>query len=243
MSVQVDTTDFNELAKSLRTFAKKAAPFAVRNALTAQAFHCRKVWTWQIQKSMTLRNTFTTRSLQVVKASGFNISTMQSVVGSELGYMKSQEEGDTESKKGKHGVPIPTATAAGMGMKARPRKKQVRKGNYMAALKVGSQKRIGNSQKQRNAIAVKTAAKGTGIAYLDLGKRRGLFRVTGGKRGLKVRMLYDLSRDTIRIKPLHTLQQAVEQTVSVSDRIYSAAVLEQLQRNQVFGYFIGPRRG
>jgi hypothetical protein len=47
---------------------------------------------------------------------------------------------------------------------------------------------------------------GGGVAFLNLGRVKGLFRITGTPKGqTRVRMLYDLSRAQVKSKPRPTL--------------------------------------
>ena len=180
----------------------------MRNALNAVAFDARAEWQKRIARTFTLRNKYTQRSLRVVKVQTNRLADMQAVVGSTLDYMAKQELGGQETAKGKHGVPIPTSSAAGQSMKARPRTRVVRRKNYLSAIQL-SPKGAG-SRKQRNVAAIKSAqSRPGGVAYLDLGRRKGLFLVPKGERG-KPRMLYDLSRKTVRVRPRPTLEPTVQ---------------------------------
>lgn len=235
VKLSIDTARMHVLTHALQTFAKKGIPFAARNALNTTAFEARTEWVGQLGQKLTLRNKYTARSLRVNKASGTNTAIMQSEVGSVLPYMETQEFGGTETKRGKHGVPIPTTTAAGQGLKARPRTRSVRKKNYLGALNV--QQRVSGRRQRQNAVAIAMAAKaGGGTVYLDLGRRKGLFSITGTKRGLKVRMLYDLSRARVVTKPRPTLQPTLRAIQPRLTKIWIGALQEQLRRNRVLWY-------
>lgn len=236
----IDLSAVAHLAKELETFAKRAVPHATRNALNSTAFEARKEWVGQMDKQMVLRNTFTTRSVRVEKATGNMVRTMESRVGSVAPYMATQEDGGTEAKHGKHGKPIPTSSAAGQGQKARPRTKQVQRKNWMSALNP-SRPRVSGSRQRRNAVAILMAAKSTRTVFLDLGKRKGIFRITGTKR-LKLRMMWDLSKPQVVIKRNPTLGPTLDAIQPRLPAIWEDAIRIQMHRNKVFGYFIGPRK-
>lgn len=231
-TVTVDMTDVKLLRAKLGELREKAVPFGVRQALNTTAFEARRHWADRIARTMTLRNKFTVNSLRVVKVgAGSDVSTMQSQVGSVADYMDEQESGGTSRGKGHIGKAIPTTTAAGMAMRAPTRVKEVRKANYKAALQV--EKRISYGVRQyRNAVAIQTAAKqGGGVVYLDLGRRKGLFRVTGTKKGnLRVRMLYDLSRKSVVIKARPTLEPTVDLMLYKAPRIFEIELQKQVDR-------------
>jgi hypothetical protein len=256
-SFSVDTKDFRRLAKELEAVAKKAIPHAVRDSLNTAAFEGRKQWAGEMQKSFTLRNKWTERSIRVEKATGVNLSNMQSVVGSLAPYMATQELGGVEQSKGRHGVPIPTSTAAGQSMKAR-RTKQVQKRNWQSAISLPA--KVGGSRQRRNMVAVIMAAKTGGVAFLDLsqgdppkkrrknkqgvvppprrvrGRKKGLFRVTGSNGKLKVRMIWDMTRKTVVVKRRPTLEPTVQWVEGHASEWQRDAIIKQLKRRKVLGY-------
>lgn len=236
---EVDPKARKRLAKlqdDLTTFAKRAVPIAVRNSLNTTAFEARRVWVGELKQRMVLRNTWTERSLRVEKAAGYDLDSMESKVGSILPYVATREQGGTEAKKGKHGVALPTSSAAGQGMKTWPRTRQVQRRHWMSSIRLAD--RPGAGRKQRNAIAIARAIKNKSkdVVFLDLGRRQGLFRVTGTRRGLKVRMIWDLSKSSVRTAPIPTLAPALEALRPRLPAIHEKALLEQLKRNRVLWY-------
>lgn len=227
--VKVDLSQFDELSKVLTKVAPKGVAYAARNALNSAAFEGRKAWTARAASDLTLRNSFTTRSMRVEKATGSKVASMQSHLGSVTDYMGIQEGGGSES--GKTGnKPIPTSAAAGQGQKKRPRTKQVQTKNWMQALKVAA-KPMGSNRRYRNMLAIAAAAAGNGIAFLELrNNRRGLFRVVGRKRGLKITMLWDLSRPEVHLKGTHTLEHALTDAAPKIQKVTREAVFEQVRR-------------
>lgn len=198
MIVDVNLRQLHGTARKLERIRAKALPHATRDALNDMAFQARTTWQRRMGEQMTLRNQYTTRSVMVTKARGANMRAMHSVVGSPRPYLLTQEDGGSQSSKGRHGVTIPTGTASGEGMRANPRKRLVRRQNWLSAIRLGN--RGGGSTKQKNAIAISMAQRsGQKVAFLDLGKRKGIVKVTGKGRRTKVRMLWDMSKKSVRI--------------------------------------------
>lgn len=232
--LKVDTRDLKRLEEHLERYAKRSLPYAIRNGLNTTAFEARKEWVAQLPKAFTLRNTWTEKGLRVDKAGGRSIATMESRVGSIRDYMGEQEQGYTQRKRGKHGVAIPTAGASGQGKKAR-RTRSIRRSSYLSALNVV--KTVTGGRQRRNAVAIALAAKAGGVAYLDLGKRKGLFSIQGKpKGGLKIRMLYDLSKPTVVTKPHKTLEPAIEKLMPRLPAIQERALLDELRKQRILGY-------
>lgn len=232
--ITVEMKGADRYAEALDRFAKKGVPFAARNALNAAAFETRRVWVEEMGKRLVLRNTWTTRSIQVEKAKGTKVTAMEAKVGTPLGYMATQEEGGTEGKKGKYGKPIPTTSAAGQAMKARARTKQVRPQNYMSAIHLAN--RVSGPRYRRNAAAIAIALRrGTRVAFIDLGKRKGIVRVMGDKKP-RVRMLWDLSKASVKIPKHPTLEPALKRVTPQLVHIYSGHLEDQLKRAKVRGY-------
>lgn len=214
MRVDVDLRQFRELAARFAELNDRSLLYAMRNTLNAVAFDARKEWVKRAARTFTLRNRYTERSLRVDKVRTQKLAEMESRVGSVLPYMATQEEGGQETAKGKHGVAIPTSSAAGQARKTRPRTRTVRPKNYLEAIHLA--KGVGGSRQRRNAVAIKLARERTnGVAFLDLGRRKGLFAISSSKRA-KPRMLYDLSRKTTRLRPHRTLEPTVR---TVSPRV------------------------
>lgn len=231
MSGKLVEIDARGLHKSMRTLERirgKALPHAARDILNELAFEGRKEWQQRMGKSMTLRNQYTTRSVAVDKARGVNLREMQSRLGSLQPYMATQEDGGTVTSKGKHGVTIPTPTASGEGMSANPRKRLVRRANWLSAIRLGS--RPGNSAKQRNAIAISKAKRdGTKTAFLELGKRKGIVRIMGGKKG-KLRMVWDMSKKSLSIPRNPTLEPTMQAILKRGPSIAEKHAMAQIRR-------------
>lgn len=228
------------LQRATKNIDKKLSAFtgsvkyAQRDYVNSMAFEARKRWIGEMQSAFVLRNNWTARSVQVDKA---KVSSSSAVVTAKTGsvahYMADQEYGGQKTKGGKHGVAIPTTTAAGQGLKARPRTKQVSARNKMTSIRLAA--RITGDRRQRNAAAIRMAAKSASkVAYLDLDTRRGLFKIMGSSKRPKIRMLWDLSRTSVEIPRKPTLGPAID-NIAHTQRIRLAVthLKQQLQRNKL----------
>jgi hypothetical protein len=226
--------DVRQAVKDLKTFRASALPFAIRNSLNASAFLARKEWQQELRESFTLRNKYTERSVLVERASGKVTGAMVAKVGSVAPYMLTQEQGGTVRGRSGH-KGIPTAPAAGQGEGA-ARTKLVRAGNRLSALNL--RKAHGATKKQRNAVALAMARRrGERVVLLERPRGgKGIFRLMGGRRKLRVRMLWDFSRGSVQVPAEPTLQRTLAKIQPRMEHIHVASVLEQLRRHKILGY-------
>jgi hypothetical protein len=236
--VTVDTREFRKLEKDLRTFASKAIPHAVRNSLSTSAFQARAEWQDQIKRSFTLRNKFTERSIRVEKATGFEVRRMVSVVGSVAPYMERQEFGGIEhANRGIKAIPGPSAAGQAPGTK---RTRLVRATARLGRINVkrGALRRTGGSPKQRNLVALLQARR-AGRKHALLERKnggRGLFLITGTKRKIRTRLLYDVSKSQVTVPAEPTLQRTLKAIEPKLERIHKDAFLFQLRKHRILGY-------
>lgn len=206
--LEVDLKKFRLFSELLGDM-KKSLTFAARNALNDIAFEAREEWSKrQLPKAFTLRNNWTERGLRVEKARGRKFEELQSKVGSVREYMLPAEEGSTQTKRGKHGVAVPTSGASGQGPKEK-RTRLIRRPNYLSSLTLV--KRVGGSKAQQNAIAMRMAREKGQLAFLEIGKRKGIFKVGGRKKGKpRLKLLYDLTHSSVSTKPIPTLERTID---------------------------------
>jgi hypothetical protein len=238
MRITVDTRDLRKLERDLKKVAAKAFPYAVKDALNSTAFTARQEWQSGIKKKFTLRNDFTVRSVRVDKAQGLNLSRMQAVVGSVAPYMGDQEEGATVKGGGKHKA-IPAPAAAGHRPGSGIRTRLVRPKYKLSSVSVAGTPGGGYGKRRRNAVAIAVAMrKGQKFVLLNRikGKGRGLFEITGAKKLARTKMLWDMSRGSVQVKPTHTLESAVTFTGKRMPNIMSEALRRQLKRHRVIGF-------
>ena len=232
--ITAEMRGLEKLRGDLGKFAKKALPAAARGTLNTLAFDARREWVQQVGRKFTLRNKFTLNSLRIEKAQGFKVDSMQSRAGSVADYMAEQEKGFTERARGKHGVAVPTSSAAGMAKRA-VRTKQVQRKNYLTAIQVAS--RVRGIRQRRNAVAIRMASRTGGVAFLDTGKSKGLFRVTRTAKGrYSVRMLYDLSNRSVTVKATPTLTMTLKVVAPRVPRILGDELVAQARRFHIAGY-------
>lgn len=209
--ITIDTRDIKKLSQELETFSSTALPLAIRDGLNRTAFDARKKSIREVKSSMVTRNRWTEQSIRVDQASLGPITAMQSKVGSVADYMRTQEDGGSKVAKGSEGVPLATSYSAGQARGAKPRTRMPRNANRLRNIQLNGRRLPIANDRQRNAIAVKMAAKGKGSKYvfLDLGRRKGIFRVTGTQRSPQVQMVHDLTRKSVSIPRNEWLAPAV----------------------------------
>jgi len=225
------------MESELKAFAHRALPFATKNTLNTAAFRARTLIQRDIDVKLISRNRFTKQSIRVEQTRTLNIPRQAASVGSIAPYMEDQEFGAVKVSKGKQGVPIATSYAAGQGMSVQPRTRLPRKANKLATIQLRKRRRQGNSRKQRNLVAIKEAAtSGRKYVFLDLGRRQGIFKVTGGKRMPKIRMVWDLTRRSVVIPKNPIIKPAFDTVVQRIPAIYRDSIIFQLKRQGLLGY-------
>lgn len=239
--ITINDKEIKKLERDLKRFADKAFPFATKAALNATAFEARKIAQGTIKRTMTLRNRWTEGSVRVEQTRSLDVQKQRSLVGSTAEYMKWQEEGHTINARGKHGVPITTGYAA--GQKGRqPRTRVARKANQMRNIKL-TRTAVGANIKQRTTRAVQGAiSRGLRYVYLDMRKTKGIFKVTGGKKGVnhgwpkgaKVRMVQNLSKRRVVIQGRPWLEPSARKAADKMPLLYKEALLFQIKRHGLF---------
>jgi hypothetical protein len=223
----VDSHEIEKFARDLDKMAKRAIPHAMRNSLNRSAFAGRKILKREISKQFTERNSYTQRSVRVTKARGTNLRTMEALMGSVAPYMGERERGKT--KKGS----LPTPIAAGQSQGTIPRTRLVRGANKLGRIRMGKKAKGGN-RRQRNAASIRQAAsEGRKFAYIETPSKRLVVRVTG-KRKLKVRTLWDVTRASHTIAPMPTMAPTLRKLERVIPRIHLGSLKEQVKRNGLF---------
>mgnify|MGYP007011962991 CR=1 FL=1 len=222
--------NLKEHARTLEKANKRGVLFAQKAMINSAAFDTRKRGISNLEADMTLRNRWTVGSVRVNKARGLSPRNMFSEVGSFEKYLYTQEFGGTKKKSGKVGVAIPTGYSAGQqGQK--PRTRLPRGKNKLRAINLRHKRIKAKNRKQRNLLAVKQALEtGNRFIFLNLGKVEGLFRVLGGKKNPRIRMVHDRSRQSVRIPASPWLTPATNETIPRMPRMYFKALKFQLDR-------------
>lgn len=230
--ITFDDKQIRKFEKKLSKISKRAIPFAVKNSLNDVAFKTRTVAQGEIGRKFIERNKWSRRSVQVETARGLSKRSLVSRVGSLEQYMADQEFGARKRSKGRHGVPIATNYSSGEGVGSGPRKRLPRKPNKIRNIKLSGRNKKGMSRKQRNLIAIRQAAgSNKKIVFLDLKRRKGLFKVIGGKRRPKLKMLHDMTRKSVRIpKRPWLLPSAIKTQKRFHAGFYRKRLRQQLAR-------------
>ena len=243
--INVDTIDIEELEKELKTYAKKAFPFATKTTLNNAAFKARELIQKDIRVKMVTRNQFTERSILVDQSKTLNVRRQSATVGSTADYMKTQEFGGTKRAGGSEGVPIPTSYSAGQGEQQQPRTKLPRKPNNIRNIRLRGKTRKARNRKQALLFKMQDAVtSGKRFIFYDFGsgKKKGIFRVVGGSRkfkrgmprGARLRMVYDLTEKIVDIPKTPMFKPVVATTQVLIPAMYRKAVEFQVRR---FGLF------
>jgi hypothetical protein len=223
------------LERDLKRFAHQAYPHATRKTLNDAAFQAQKIARADLPKKMVLRNRFTSQSLRVEQARGLNVSRQEAVFGSTAPYMEDQEFGGTKTKTGKEGVAIATSYSAGQGENAQPRTRLPRRPNRIASIQLTKRRRKSSSRKQRNFIAIRQAAQsGRKFVFLDLDRVKGIFRVLGGRKRPRIKMVHDLSRKSVSIPKNPIIKPAFDESLRMIPAFYADALRFQLRRRGLF---------
>ena len=230
----VNVRDIKEMEKDLKVFASRAYPFATRETINSAAFIAQKVYRRAIKRELVTRNKFTIQSIQVEQSRTLVVNRQSSTVGSIADYMEDQEFGGTKAKRGKKGVSITTGYAAGQEGQ-QPRTRLARRPNQLVNILLTKRRKAKGSRKQRNLIAVKQAAASSNkYVYMDLGRKKGIFKVLGGKRRPFVKMVHDLSLQSIRIPRTPLLGPAFDRTQALIPALYEKSLRFQVKRNNLF---------
>lgn len=228
--LKLNDKNLKKFENNLKNFSQKSLNYAIKNTINDLAFNTLKNSKEQIQKDFILRNKFTLNSIRVTKA---KTDKDVAVVGSVASYMRDQEEGKEKKSKGKEGVPIPTAYAAGQSESQVPRTKKIRSSNWLSKIQLARVKKRSSRKQQAVASIKEAAASGRRYIYLELpNDRKGIFKVIGNKKNSKIKMLYDLSNKTTRIKKTKWLEKSTDKTLEDRDKIYFKRLKEQLRRYQ-----------
>jgi hypothetical protein len=231
LDTKIDIRGVDEMQRQLEQLSRRSVPYAARETINTLAFEGRKIWQDEMRQSLILRNQFTERRALIDLARGLRMSTMEATLGHTESYMANLEYGRPERARRSYRA-IPTEAAAGQapGSLRGGRKRAVRKASIITAL--GKLPRPGGkSRKARNARAVRQAIKsGKKLALLDLGRRKGVYRVMGSKRKPSLRKVYDLSKRVTPVPKIPTLQRTLDKTLVRGPAIAHGALEKQLAR-------------
>jgi len=235
MRVKTDFKEIDELVDDLNKLKRSAYPKATRNTLNKAAFSAQRIARKDIGGGMTLRNKFTQRSILVDKARGLNPRNQIALVGSTADYMETQEFGGSKSRRGKVGIGIPTGYSSGEGENATPRKKLPRRPNQVANIRLSARKPRARSRKRRNIAKVRLARQtNSRFVFLHLRRSKGIFKVVGGKRNPKIKMVHNLSKTRVRIPKNPWLRPAAEKAQRLMPSFFRESLNAEINRLNLF---------
>lgn len=225
--------ELRQLDRGLKDFAGKQYPIVNGMALNRSAFETRKEYIRIVERRFTLRNKGTVKSIQFRKVQGLNPNTQESVVGSTMDYMASQEFGDTKTTRGKKGLGIPTTTASNESAGARPRKKPVSKPRRLSTIRLSKSTVKARSRSHHVFLTVRAAAakKSGAFVYLPIQDTKGIYRVTGKGKKAKIKMVYSLSKKSIPVEKRPSLFPAVNNIIPQMPRFYIEAAEKRLKKS------------
>lgn len=241
----IDDKELKRYEQDLKTFAKRAFPFATKNTLNKTAFTAQKAIKADLKRVLTLRNAFTVKSIQVEQTRTLDVSRQAAIVGSTADYMEKQEFGGIKTKKGKDGVPIATAYAAGQGENTQPRTRFPRKANTLQAIRIRKGRRSATSSNQSLLFKVQDAVtSGRRYFFHEFAstKKRGVFKVVGGSKkfkrgwpkGAKIKMIWDLTRQSVTTPPKPWLQPVIREVTQLMPLIHRDSLIFQLKKQGLF---------
>jgi len=227
--LKIDDKQIKRYENDLKAFKHRAHPFATKATVNGAAFTARRFAQENIRNSMIERNRFTASSVRVEQSRTLNVRRQSATVGSIAGYLETQEFGGTSSG------PIATSYSAGQAQDAQPRTRLPRKPNTMQRIKLRKRRKAGSTRKQRNLVAIKQAAEGgSKYVFLDMGKTQGIFRVLGGKRKPRIKMVWSMTHRTVVVPKNPWLLPAVVRTEQEVPRLYADALRFQLNKHGLF---------
>ena len=240
--ITVDMNEVIELEKDLKTFASRAFPFATKNTINSAAFKARELAQRDIRVKFINRNKFTERSVLVDQVRTLNVRRQAAVVGSIAPYMADQEFGTVKRKTGSEGVPIQTGYSAGQENQ-QPRTRLPRKANKLANINLRNRRGKAKNRRQKVLVRVYNAIRtGKRFVFLELARKKGIFRVIGGSRktkrgwprGARLKQVVDMTESSVVIPRNPWLKPAVDTTQLLMPAMYKKALTFQLKRQGLF---------
>ena len=244
--IGMDDRQLKQYERDLKTFHRRAYPFATRNTVNGAAFTAQRFGRENIENNMVTRNKFTVRSVRVKKATGLVVRKQEAVTGSIAPYMDEQEFGGRTNLSGKHRTRIPTSFASGEGENSRPRRRLPRNVNKLRNIRL---RRAGAQQwrtrRQRAFLTALAAANDRQkfVFWEGAGGNddsRGIYRVYGKRRRrgrytrVRMKMVYNMRRKPSIIPKNPWLGPATDRTVKLIPSIYRRQLFKQLRRNGHF---------
>lgn len=230
----IDDSEIKKLEKDLKIFASKAYPFATKQTINDTAFKARDLARKNIKKEMIIKNQWTMRGIKVDKARTLVVSQQEASTGSVDDYMERQEFGGVVRGQG-IGKPIATSASANQG-RSTLRTRATTPSNRLNKIRLHKRHRralkSGMNQRQRIAAQINQAAQDNEkYVYLETKKRKGIYRLAGGKRRPRIKnMIWDLSKKQYSTPKNPWLKPAADEARKHTPIFYRDALIFQLKR-------------
>jgi hypothetical protein len=229
IKVNADTKAMGLYAQDLKKLSTVAIGFAVAQAMTDVARQAEREWKQELSERFTLRNRWTQGSIRSIGAKPVPGGTTHSTVGSMAPYLRTQEDGGTLHGKngGAKSIPVDWARVGKSHAKLVAKPNQARNIDLLPGR--------AKSSRRRNASAITQATrKGRKYVFLEKGNKRGIFKLTGGKKNPKLNLVQTLSHDSVRIKRASTMEPAAMTAVKFAPQAYRSAFSYQLYRLRTY---------
>lgn len=242
--LDIDLTEIRKLERDLTKLYERALPFANRNFINDAAFDIRREAIKEIKEKLTLRNRWTAKSIQVERSRSLNLRKQDAAVGSTEEYMLDTEFGATERATGSKGITLATGWSAGQKGQ-QPRTRLPRKANAMRNIKLENKRAKGANRKQKNFLLVQQAVQtGSRYIFMDLGRRKGIFKVLGGRKakearegkiaGARIKMVHDMTKKSVTIPATPWLTPATDRVTPKFPEMYKKRLIGQIRRANLF---------
>jgi len=220
---------YERYAKALIRLRAKAYPFAMLNANNMLGEKMWVEWKKEYRRSMTIRNTWTIRSLKLVKSRRPVIKGMRTIVGTRLQYLKTNEAGGKAEPKGsrKHGMMSP-ANAARSGGAYNKLVTRATKRKQIGKVTSGDRKQanaaqIKQAQKDRSKLAM-IEGEGGGIGFYKMRKGSKKSKAGGVKKG---KLFWTLIPEQ-KIQKNNAMQRAFRTTHKFKNRYFKLALKREI---------------
>jgi len=232
--LNVNTDEVVRYSNKLEKLHRSAFPIAIRGALNNAAFDVKKnTMPVSAEKEFTIRRkNFFKANSRVIKAKGFNIRTMQAIIGF-IGNQQAVQDLEQQEEGGKIGgrafVPLDNARGGNNARPVRPSNRLGKIGRIVNANKVR-----GKSKKQR---FIKAAIKaGVGGFVIGNNKLRILWKITGltkvgGRLEINKQRLYSyVPGRKVKIDPTNFMKKATLKTAKKLEGFYIKQAKKQIEK-------------
>lgn len=225
--------NYKRYEKALIKLRAKAYPYAMLNANNMLGNKMWVEWKKEYRRTMTLRNTWTIKSLKLIKSRRPVIRGMRVIVGTRLEYLKTNELGGTaKPKQGrKHGMmqPMNRARSGGSYSKVvtQPTKRKEIPDDSGGDRDEFNQKQIQGAQSDRSKLAM-IKGKGGQIGFYKMRQRGKMRRKKNkGKPVKKGKLFWTLKPDQ-KIPKNNAMERAMKKTERFRPKFFKMALKREI---------------